>query len=630
MAHESFEDEQVAAYLNEHYIAVKVDREERPDIDHVYMMYCQAVTGEGGWPLTVVMTPDAHPFFAGTYFPKNARYGRPGLMDILQGLSERWATDRVKLEQASADVTNRLQPVFGGAPGKVDVEKAVREAVRRLTDRYDPHYGGFGDAPKFPTFHQLLFLLRYHRFTRENDALQMVRHTLDCMMRGGIVDQIGGGIARYSTDAYWRVPHFEKMLYDNALAVFTYTEAYQLTKDESYRRFVQQTLQFVSREMTSLEGAFFAAQDADSEGQEGRFYVWRPDDVSAALGEQDGETYSAFYDITEEGNFEGYNVPNYIDTDVEAFVHRLGMPEEAWWSWLREANETLYAWRAHRVRPGTDDKVLTAWNALMIASLARAGSVFQENDYTLQAVRAVQFIEASLVRREDGRLLARYRDGDAGILAYADDYAYLVFAYLELYQATLDTHYLVRAKHWQRELDKYFWDEEEDGYFLSGADGASLIAKPKTAYDGATPSANSMSAWNLVRLYAITGDAVYAERVDDLFAAFGELLEAAPTEHLFMMMALVQREVGNTEIVAVEGAHHHAIEAVLRRYAQTYLPEAVLLTPSARQGEESVYPPMDDALALYVCRNFQCDRPETDVDEALRQLAQTPPEFPSA
>lgn len=415
MAHESFEDEQVAAYLNEYYVAVKVDREERPDIDHIYMMYCQAITGEGGWPLTVIMTPDGHPFFAGTYFPKHARYGRPGLLDILKGLREKWDQDRDRLVAASADMTRRIQPIFQSTPGVFDEVKAIHQAAEHLGRTFDPHYGGFGDAPKFPSFHQLLFLLRYHRFTGENDALLMVQRTLDGIMRGGISDHVGGGLARYSTDAYWTVPHFEKMLYDNALAVIAFTEAYQQTGAAAYERYVRRILEYVDREMTSPEGAFYAAQDADSEGQEGRFYVWRPDDVAAAIGEREAQRYCRFYDITEEGNFEGYNVPNYTNTDVAEFAAAEGMEVDALWAWLDEQSERLYEWRKHRVPPGTDDKMLTAWNALMIAALAKAGAVYGEEGYVRTAVRAARAVEELLVRREDGRLLARYRDGEAGL-----------------------------------------------------------------------------------------------------------------------------------------------------------------------------------------------------------------------
>lgn len=627
MAHESFEDQHVADLLNQHFIAIKVDREERPDVDHVYMMYCQALTGEGGWPLTVIMTPDAHPIFAGTYYPKHARYGRPGLIDILQTMHERWLEDGEKLAAASVDVTRRLQPVFASAPGSVDAKAAIHLAADRLTQRFDDRYGGFGDAPKFPSFHQHMFLLRYHRFTGENDALHMVKRTLEGIARGGIYDHVGGGFSRYSTDGYWQVPHFEKMLYDNALAILTYTEAYQQTKSDLFARVIRETVQYVTREMTSGDGAFFAAQDADSEGQEGRFYVWRPDDIAAALGDAEGALYCDFYDVTEEGNFEGYNVPNFIHTDVDSFAKQHDMSVEALWRVLREANETLYEWRSHRVHPGTDDKILTTWNAMMIAALAKAGAALGEDEYTRDAVRAVHFMEAMLVRQADGRLLARYRDGEAAILAYADDYAYLVWAYIELYQATLDLFYLNRAKQWQLAMDELFWDDADDGYFLYGHDAETLIARPKTAYDGATPSANSVAAYNLVRLYAMTGNEVYAERADSLFTAFGESLETSPTEQLFLLMARMLMEVGSTEVVAVAGKQTGDMSAIIARWHQQFSPEGVLLTPPARGDEGAMYAPIESATTLYICRHFQCDRPQTAWEEALANVVSAPPQL---
>lgn len=629
MAHESFEDEQVAAYLNEHYVAIKVDREERPDIDHVYMMFCQALTGEGGWPLTVIMTPDAHPFFAGTYFPKTARYGRPGVLDILQTLHERWETDGARMRAASVDVTKRLQPIFASSPGAYDADAALSKAANALTQRFDEQYGGFGDAPKFPSFHQLLFLLRYNRFTGDKEALQMALHTLEAIQRGGIYDHVGGGFSRYSTDMFWRVPHFEKMLYDNALAVLTYAEAFQQSGNVQFRRVIHETLTYILREMTSPEGGFYAAQDADSEGQEGRFYVWRPDEVIAALEEPLGQLYCAFYDITEEGNFEGDSVPNYIDTDVDAFAAARGLTVEELQAKLAEANERLLEWRAHRVHPDTDDKVLTAWNALLIAALAKAGAVLGNAEYVGMAVRAVSFLEAHLVDG-NGRLLARYRDGEAGILAYADDYAYLVWAYITIYETTLDPFYLHRAEHWQKQMDALFWDEADHGYFLTGHDANELIARPKTVYDGATPSANSVAAYNLAQLYAITGRSAYADKVEQIFQAFGEVLGEAPTEHLHMLSASLWVHGGSTEVVVASGNQGAYMDEILKAWHARYLPEAVLLTPKVRVDGEEMYPAQSDELRVYVCRQFRCEQPEQDWRTAFEKLFASPPRLRTA
>ncbi|WAH43980.1 thioredoxin domain-containing protein [Alicyclobacillus fastidiosus] len=624
MAHESFEDEQVAQYLNEHYVAIKVDREERPDIDHVYMMYCQALTGEGGWPLTVIMTPEGHPFFAGTYFPKTSRYGRPGLIDILQQLATKWANEADTIQRASADITNRMQPIFAAAPAEFQPGPAIEKAYRQLKSRFDPEYGGFSDAPKFPSFHQLMFLLRYHRFSGEQDALQMAKKTMLSIIRGGIHDHVGGGLARYSTDALWRVPHFEKMLYDNALGVLAATELYQATADETFKSFVTRTMSYLSREMTSEEGAYYAAQDADSEGQEGRFYVWRPDEIWAALGEELGEMYCAFYDVTEEGNFEGDSVPNLIDVEISSFAASRGLSVDELSAKMEAANELLLEWRAHRTPPGTDDKVLTAWNALMIAASAKAGAAFADDEYIGNAVRALSFVEEQLVRH-DGRLLARYREGESGILAYADDYAYLVWAYIEVYQATLDTYYLRRAMHWQQQMNDLFWDVEEGGYYLAGKDAERLIATPKSAYDGATPSANSVAAYNLSRLYAITGESHLAEQVDGIFGAFGEFLNEAPAEHLYMLMAGMLVAVGSTEVVFAEAGTDRSLSAFLHNWHQTFQPEAIVLKPDARVQEVDVYPVQDGRTTVYVCRHFACERPVHDWQEASQSVRENPP-----
>ncbi|EJY54770.1 hypothetical protein URH17368_2612 [Alicyclobacillus hesperidum URH17-3-68] len=625
MAHESFEDEQVAQYLNQHYISIKVDREERPDIDHIYMTYCQAVTGEGGWPLTVILTPDGHPFFAGTYFPKNARYGRPGLLEILRVMRQKWDEEREKLVSASAELVTRMQPIFAAMPGEVDGKHAARQAASTLRERFDHAYGGFGDAPKFPAFHQVMFLLRYSRFASDQGARQMALDTLDAIMRGGIADHVGGGIARYSTDAFWRVPHFEKMLYDNALAITAYTEAYQVTRNPRYRRFVEQIVTFLERELTSREGAFYSALDADSEGQEGRFYVWRPEDVTAALGDEDGEWYCAFYDITDEGNFEGYSVPNYVDRDIPAFASARNMSEGELWQWLDEANRKLYEWREHREHPGLDDKILTAWNALAISGLAKAGAVFADEHWLGLAVRAVQALETLLVRKPDGRLLARYRDQDAAVFAYADDHAYLIAAYLDLYEATLDPFYLRRAQHWQSVLDTLFWDSEGSGYFLYGRDAERLIAQPKTVYDGATPSANSVAAHNLQRLYALVGDEAYADRLDRLLHAFGTWLMEAPVDHLWLVTAAMLRDLGTTEVVWSSVPGRGDVRAMATAFHLAFLPEAVLLTPSARPNGENAYPPAADEALVYVCRHFHCERPEADVAATIANLVANPP-----
>ncbi len=620
MAHESFDDETVAAILNEHYVTVKVDREERPDIDHIYMTYCQALQGEGGWPLTIIMTPDGHPFFAGTYFPKTPRYGRPGLIQILQEIARLWQTDRARLERASRSMAERMQPLFEGQAGEARGRDAADRAYQALEAAFDQEYGGFGPAPKFPTFHRVQFLLRYARLRPNERAAAMALSTLRAIQRGGIVDHVGGGMARYSTDPFWRVPHFEKMLYDNALALAAYADGYVHAKDPAFLRILRQTVAFFDREMRSPEGLYYSAVDADSAGGEGRFYLWRPEDVIAALGPEDGELYNAFYDITEAGNFEGANVPNYIGQDPAAFAASRGMTEESLWQKLDDLNEKLRSVRDGRERPAIDDKCLTAWNALMAYGLARAGLACGETAWVDRAREVVAAIERILVRPDDGRLLARYRDGEAGIFAYADDHAYLVAAYLELYRATLDRAYLHRARHWQAVQDALFWDKAQGGYTFYGRDAESLIAVPKPVYDGAMPSANSQSAHNLWMLHALTGDAEYADGLDGLLRAFGGDIASAPMDCLWLVTAAMMSEVGSTEIVIAAPQEEAARRA--RELGAMDLPEAVWLTSDAR-GDASMYPMAEHGAPQYfVCRGFRCDRPETDwkvVVEGLRQ-----------
>ncbi len=622
MAHESFEDETVAAILNEHYVAIKVDREERPDIDHIYMTYCQALQGEGGWPLTIIMTPDGHPFFAGTYFPKMPRYGRPGLIQILQEIARLWKADRARLERASRSMAERMQPLFEGQAGEARGREAADQAYEALERMFDPEYGGFGPAPKFPTFHRVQFLLRYARLRPSERAAAMAQATLRSIQRGGIVDHVGGGLARYSTDPFWCVPHFEKMLYDNALALAAYADAYARDNDPAFLRFMRHIVDFFEREMRSPEGLYYSAVDADSAGGEGRFYLWRPEDVIAALGPEDGELYNAFYDITEAGNFEGANVPNYIHQDPAAFAASRGVTEEELWRKLDVLNEKLRAVRDARERPAIDDKCLTAWNALMAYGLARAGLACGEPAWVERAREVVAAIERILVRPDDGRLLARYRDGEAGIFAYADDHAYLVAAYLELYRATLDRAHLDRARHWQAVQDALFWDKAQGGYTFYGRDAESLIAVPKPVYDGAMPSANSQSAHNLWALHALTGDSEYADRLEGLLRAFGGDIASTPMDCLWLVTAAMMSEVGSTEIVLAAPREEAAQRA--RELARMDLPEAVWLTSDAR-GDEDTYPmAQHGAPQYYVCRGFRCDRPETDWKVVVERLRQPP------
>ncbi len=541
MERESFEDEEVSDFLNKHFVAIKVDREERPDIDHIYMTVCQAITGHGGWPLSVFLTPDKKPFYAGTYFPKNDRMGMVGFITLLKRISDAWNKNHDTLLESSDQIINIVESQSDVFPGEVGME-TLHAAFRDFEKDFDSIYGGFGSAPKFPTPHNLYFLLRYWYITKNESALKMVEKTLDSMHRGGIYDHIGFGFSRYSTDRKWLVPHFEKMLYDNALLAIAYVEAFQATKKSEYAEIANQIFAYVLRDMTSPEGAFYSAEDADSEGVEGKFYVWTPAEVNKVLGEEAGIKFCTLYDITERGNFEGKSIPNLLKSRLS--------PEDR--QFAEECRQKLFEYREKRIHPHKDDKILTAWNGLMIAALSIGGRVLGNRDYIDAAAKAADFILQKMVR-EDGRLLARYRDGHAAYPAYLDDYSFLVWGLIELYQATYRTEYLRHALRLNDDMVRLFLDEKEGGLFIYGSDSEQLISRPKELYDGATPSGNSVSTMNFLKLARLAGRTDLEDLAQQQFYTFGGSLNAVPRAYAFMLSALGFALSGSTEVVLVEG-----------------------------------------------------------------------------
>lgn len=624
MEHESFEDEEVAAFLNEHFISIKVDREERPDIDHLYMTVCQAMTGQGGWPLTILMNADHKPFFAGTYFPKNAKHGRVGIMDILQQINALWKNDRERIDKRVAHILGALEPHLSrNAEGEIGKE-TLSESFQLYKRQFDGTYGGFGDAPKFPTPHNLLFLLRHWHQTGEEQALGMVEKTLDAMHRGGIYDHVGYGFARYSVDREWLVPHFEKMLYDNALLAYTYIEAYQATKKEKYAEVARQIFTYVSRDMTDAQGGFYSAEDADSEGEEGKFYVWTPEEIVEILGPEAGQLYCLAYDIKEGGNFEGHSIPNLIHTPLEQFAARVGKAPEQILSLFGSAREQLFLSRKKRIHPSKDDKVLTAWNGLMIAALAKGAAVLNEPQYAEMAERALGFILEKL-RTPEGRLLARYRDGEAAYLGYVDDYAFLTWGVLELYEATLQARYLELARSLTEELVRLFWDDEQGGLFFYGSDSEHLIARPKEIYDGATPSGNGVTAVNLMRLFHLTGRMELRERADRLLRSFAGNFSNYPAGYSFSMMAL-QMLFGASKQVVIAGERDDAqTKSFIQAYREKYEPFAILALREAGADFTVIAPALadkqkvDNKTTIYLCENFACQAPTTEIDK-FKQL----------
>jgi hypothetical protein len=630
MARESFADEEVADELNRHFVPVKVDREERPDVDQVYMEACQALTGQGGWPLTVFLTPGKEPFLAGTYFPKHPRGGLPGLTDLLQLVADEWRRDPDRLRAAGTDLLRRLAPsrqVPEGGSTPTDPENpaavtqdTLAKAYADLTREFDPVYGGFGPAPKFPLPHQLVFLLRHHRLTGAPEALAMVERTLDGMRRGGLWDHVGFGFARYSTDRRWLIPHFEKMLYDNALLALAYLEAFQATGRPVWAETARQVFAYVERRLTAPEGAFYSAEDADSEGEEGRFYLWTPEQVTEALAGEDpalASLYCKRYDITPAGNFEGRSLPNLVCGTLPDAAPAPGRPPSSLEADLDRARLVLLEARERRVHPHRDDKILTAWNGLMIAALARGASILQEPAYAVRAEDAAAFLDANLRRPGDGRLLARYREGEAAYLAYLDDHAFLALGYLELYQATFRPAHLAAALRLLGELEDLFADPE-GGYFFTGRDAEPLPLRPKELYDGALPSGNSVAALVLQRLAHLT-------RREEVTAAARRQVEvflpwaARHPSSFTCFLQAVQWQVGPVAEVVVSGRPDAPETAALLRLLQErHLPlVATLYQPDGAAGRELVdllpwtrnQIAPDERSTAWVCREGACEAP---------------------
>ncbi len=631
MAHECFQDQEVAALLNRHFVAVKVDREERPDIDSAYMSVCQALTGAGGWPLTVFLTPEKKPFYAGTYFPKHTAMGRPGMVELLTNLARLWREERQRLLTTGEEIAKAMQPQPAGerqAPG----QKAMEKAYWTLARGFDQRYGGFGQAPKFPTPHQLNFLLRWQRRAGQERAGIMAAATLMAMRQGGIFDQIGYGFHRYSVDQKWLVPHFEKMLYDQALLALAYLEAFQATGEPLFARTAREIFSYVLRDMTSPQGAFYSAEDADSEGAEGTFYLWTPEQVRELLGEEEARLFCRYYGVTAQGNFEGGKSVLHITRGMDALAEGAGLSPERAAAALDEARAKLLAARAGRPRPLLDDKVLTAWNGLMIAALARGALVLGEPAYQEAADRAARFVMSELGGGE-GRLLRRWREGHAAQDGFLEDYAFMAWGLIELYQASLDPEHLESALALARAAGERFEDQVRGGFFFTAHDGEELFVREKGLYDGAVPSGNSVMAFDLLRLSRLTGDTTLERSARRALEAFGERINEQPSAFTMMLQALDFALGPTTELVIagqIGAADSEALLAAARRRYDPLL--TVLLCPPGEAGRRMarIAPfcaemnPKGGKAAAYLCRGFACQAPTTDPDELERQLAAGP------
>ncbi len=537
MAHESFEDREVADILNAHFVSVKVDREERPDIDNVYMAACQAATGSGGWPLTVVLTPDGRPFYAATYLPKSGGWGKPGLLQVLQSVKKQWSGKRHELLAYAEKLTAFLRTAQSRRPAEAELSLDImQKGFVQLSQSFDPTYGGFGKAPKFPTPHNLLFLLSYYGRTRNETSLMMVKKTLDSMRAGGIYDHVGYGFSRYSVDDKWITPHFEKMLYDNALLAYAYLDAAEKNGDNSHKQVAEEILTYVMRDLMGQQGEFFSAEDADSEGEEGRFYTWTAAELAETLGVEKATLFGGYYNVTAKGNFEqGTNILHTVGGSLPEYAAKTKRSESELADIFEECRKKLFIRRNKRRRPFRDDKVLTAWNALMAVALAKAARVLNRAAYRVAAEKCLAFVAQNL-RRSDGRLMAAYRDGESRHMAYLDDYAYLLWALMELNETMPTEENIKKAKMLAEEMIDLFWDEIEEGFFLVGRDAEPLLVRPREWVDAAMPSGSSVAALMLVRLSDKTGERKYREISSRMLKCMAGELSRSPMAYTFLLI----------------------------------------------------------------------------------------------
>ncbi len=625
MERESFENEAIARVMNDHFVCIKVDREERPDLDDIYMTATVALSGSGGWPMTVFLTPDTRPFFAGTYFPPEDKYGRPGFPTLLERVADLWKNDRDALLQQAAELTQHVRDVSKTAEPLPVADEAIAAAVRQLGEAFDPQYGGFSPAPKFPPCSSLSLLLRHHRRTGDPRALSMVTTTLDGMKNGGMYDHVGGGFARYSTDERWLVPHFEKMLYDNALLAGVYLEALQVTGDAEYRRVASETLDYVLREMQAPAGGFFSATDADSEGVEGKFFVWQPAEVEEVLGAEDARIASAYYDVTPGGNWEGQSILHTPRTKADV-AKELGIDVETLSAALARSREKLYAAREKRVHPLLDDKILTSWNGLMIAAMAEGARVLGDRRYLEAGQRAARYVLDSM-RREDGGLLRTARDGRAHLDAYLEDYAFFTDALISLYEAGAPASFLGEAKTLAERMIADFGDDEAGAFFHTAHSHEQLIVRTREGNDGAIPSANAVAARALARLSYHFDREDFRKRASGALQAYGRLVERAPRAFTTSLAVVDFLLEGPLELVLAGTPGDADYDALAAEVGKRYLPNRI--AGHIAESEKSAGLPLLEGkglvggkAALYVCRNFTCKAPVTEpaaVDAALAE-----------
>ena len=614
MEHESFENEEIAQVMNDEFINIKVDREERPDLDAIYMNFVQMTTGSGGWPLTVFLTPDLVPFYGGTYFPPDDRYGRPGFKRVLEQIKEAFRQRRGEIEAGQAETIRRLQEASQWSIAEEVIQETVLdEAYNGCRQQFDSHHGGFGGAPKFPSAMVLASLLRYSKRRGSESALDMASLTLDEMARGGIYDQLGGGFHRYSVDERWLIPHFEKMLYDNALLARVYLEAHQLTGNPFYRTVVEETLDYVGREMRHPEGGFYSAQDADSEGEEGKFYAWTPDEIQEILGEEDAEIFNGYFDVTSTGNFEGSNVLH-PRLELAAHARNVGISPGQLIDLLTQARAKLLEVRETRIKPGLDDKVLASWNGLMLTAFAEAAFTLDRPDYLETAVSNAEFLSTQMVVED--RLFRTWKDGKAKLNGYLEDYAMVVEGWIATYQATGDTRWLDDAAALIEAQIRLYWDPESKDFYFTPSDHERLLIRHKEYMDNATPSGNAVSCFNLLRLAKILGKRDYHEKAEHMLGRVSRALSRHPLAFGFWQQAL-DFFLGPVQEFALVGPQTEQ-EQLLAAIKGRYLPNKVLASSeSVDDALGRKIPLLAGKMALegkataYLCKDYACQKPVT-------------------
>lgn len=636
MENESFQDSDLAALMNDTFVSIKVDREERPDIDNIYMTVCQMITGSGGWPLTIIMTPDKKPFYVGTYIPRESRFGLIGLSELVPRIKEIWQTRRDEIAKTADQIAEALARTASSSSPDSDLgEPVLKAAFEQYEHNFDHRFGGFGSAPKFPAPHNFLFLLRYRKRASEDAALKMTEKTLSAMRQGGIYDHLGYGFHRYSTDVQWLVPHFEKMLYDQALMAMACIETYQATGKEEFKDTAREVFTYVLRDMTDTSGGFYSAEDADSEGVEGKFYIWSADEIRGALEPDDAQLAIKIFNVNEDGNFDdpvregktGRNILH-LTKPLPETASELGIPYDELIARLERIRTGLFEARNLRFHPRKDDKILTDWNGLMIAALALGGQVFDEALYVDAARKAIAFIMANM-RGPDGRLYHRYREREAAKQGTIDDYAFLIWGLLNLYEATFDIRYLRDALELNGDMLDHFWDKRDGGFFFTADDAEKLPVRQKEVFDAAIPSGNSVAALNLFRLARITGEIDYEARAERTITISADRVRQAPQAFTMLLCALDFELGPSYEIVIVGRPTADDTRQMLKAIRTRFIPnKIVIVKPAGHDSPDVVHfadfikaqTSIEGKATAYICRNYSCDLPTNDIGKLVELL----------